>query len=95
MADHNVDKVAHYAHKVWNVPATADKRADALEGIARLKAFFHTIGMPTSIAELGIDNFDLELINSHLHVTKGELVGNFVPLNETHTHQIYEYAVRG
>lgn len=95
MADHNVDKVAHYAHKVWNVPATADKRADALEGIARLKAFFHTIGMPTSIAELGIDNFDLELINSHLHVTKGELVGNFVPLNDTHTRQIYEYAVRG
>ena len=51
--------------------------------------------MPTNIAELGIDNFDLELINSHLHVTKGELVGNFVPLNETHTRQIYEYAVRG
>lgn len=95
MADHNVNKVAQYAHQVWKVTPTADKRTDALEGIARMKKFFHNIGMPTNIAELGIDDFDLELINNHLHITKGDLVGKFVPLNEEYSRQIYQYAVRG
>jgi len=39
MASHNVGKVAQYAHRVWDVPESDDKKAMALEGVTRLKFF--------------------------------------------------------
>ena len=40
MTEHNVDKIAQYAVRVWNVSEADNKKAVALEGIARLKSFF-------------------------------------------------------
>ena len=53
MASHNVGKVAQYAHRVWDVPESDDKKAMALEGVVRLKSFFHAIGMPVTFKEPG------------------------------------------
>ena len=40
MVEHNVGKIAQYAVRVWGVPESEDKKAVALEGIGKLKAFF-------------------------------------------------------
>lgn len=90
MASHNGRKVAQWAHRVWDVPDTGNIEADALEGIARYKAWLRSIGMPVTLKELGIDDFDLEKINAHVHVTKGEVFGAFVPLDLDSTREIYK-----
>ena len=92
MASHNVGKVAQYAHRVWDVPESDDKKAMALEGVARLKSFFHAIGMPVTFKELGIEHPDIDLLVKKLHENKGEYVGNYVRLDAQATREIYELA---
>jgi alcohol dehydrogenase YqhD (iron-dependent ADH family) len=92
MASHNVGKVAQYAHRVWDVPESDDKKAMALEGVARLKSFFHAIGMPVTFKELGIEHPDIDLLVKKLHENKGEYVGSYVRLDAQATREIYELA---
>ncbi|MFR5869276.1 MAG: iron-containing alcohol dehydrogenase, partial [Acutalibacteraceae bacterium] len=57
----------------------------ALEGIARIKAYFASLGMPTTLAELGVKEEDIkELANTHQ--------GKFVELCPEDIEQIYELA---
>ena len=92
MADYNVGKVAQFAERVWDVPASTDLKVVALEGIARFKAFLHEIGMPTTFKELGIEHPDIDLLVAHLHENKGELVGGYVRLDRQASRAIYEIA---
>lgn len=102
MADHNVRKVAQYAARVWDVTtggrqvdelSDEEKKAVALEGIARLKAFLQSIGMPITFKQLGIDNPDIDLLVEKLHENKGELVGNYIRLDRQASRAIYQLAL--
>lgn len=86
MAEHNPHKLVKWAKNVWGAETPA-------EGISRFKAWLHSIGMPTSIRELGIKDFDLETINEHVHVTKGEIFGAYLPLDRERTREIYKIAL--
>lgn len=93
MALHHVEKVAQYAARVWDVPVSEDLKAMALEGVARLKSFFTSIGMPVNFAQLGVEHPDIELLVEHLHANKGEQVGCYVRLGRKETRKIYELAL--
>jgi NADP-dependent alcohol dehydrogenase len=47
-------KLVQFARRVWNVTVGGDEAA-AEAGIARMEAFFHSLGMPTRLADHGID----------------------------------------
>ncbi len=101
MLDHNIDKVEQMARRVFGltgadtepglVPAQKYRRVAEL-GIERLKAFWHSIGLPTNMRELGIDNPDIDLLVAKLHENKGPLVGNYVKLTSEQTREIFELA---
>lgn len=93
MASLHVEKVAQYAARVWDVPVSEDLKAMALEGVARLKSFFTSIGMPVNFAQLGVEHPDIELLVEHLHANKGEQVGCYVRLGRKETREIYELAL--
>lgn len=93
MAANRPHKVAQYARRVWDVPPTDNGQADATEGVARLKAFLRSIGMPVTFAELGIGNPDIALLVDKLHANKGPLVGNYMRLDREATRRIYELAL--
>ena len=93
MASHHVEKVAQYAARVCYVPVSEDLKAMALEGVARLKSFFTSIGMPVNFAQLGVEHPDIELLVEHLHANKGEQVGCYVRLGRKETREIYELAL--
>ncbi len=93
MASHHVEKVAQYAARVWDVPASDDLKSMALEAVSRLKDFFVSIGMPVTFAQLGIENPDINLLVERLHANKGEQVGFYVRLNRKDTKEIYELAL--
>ena len=93
MVDHHVDKIVQYAIRVWGVPESEDKKSVAFEGISRLKAFFKSIGLPITFAELGIENPDIDRLVDSLHRNKGELVGNYVKLTRKDSGEIYRLAL--
>ena len=92
MAEHNPGKVAQFARRVWDVVEPDDKKA-AIEGIAKLKEFYRSIGMPVTLGELGIENPDIELLVKKLHENKGEIIGGYYRLSANETRLIYELAI--
>lgn len=95
MVEHNVGKIAQYAVRVWGVPESEDKKAVALEGIGKLKAFFISLGLPVTFKELGVENPDIDRLADSLHRNKGELVGNYVKLTKLDSKEIYRLACAG
>lgn len=79
----NSGKVIQFGKRVFDVDS-------APEAIASLKKFYHSIGMPLTMKELGIDKPDIELMNVKLHRAKGDVIGNYVPLDAIATAKIYE-----
>lgn len=89
MADHKPAKVAQYARRVWGVDGIADDRAAALEGVARLKKFLASIGMPLNFAQLGIEKPEIDEMVRRLHINKGITIGAYYPLSAADTTAIY------
>jgi alcohol dehydrogenase YqhD (iron-dependent ADH family) len=91
MATHNPSKGAQFARRVMDVVNDDDTQA-ALEGIARLRAFYASLGLPITLAQLGIENPDFDLLVHKLHENKGEVIGGYYRLTAVETRQIYELA---
>ena len=88
VAERNVGKVARFARNVMDVDNSDDHQA-ALEGIERLRRFFHGIGMPLNFEELGILQPDIPRLVEKLHEHKGNPIGNYVKLYPEDTDAIY------
>ena len=91
MATHNPSKGAQFARRVMDVVNDDDTQA-ALEGIARLRAFYASLGLPITLGQLGVENPDFDLLVHKLHENKGEVIGGYYRLTATETRQIYELA---
>ena len=92
IVDINPERVAMMGRNVFGVVAESDYEA-AIEGIARLKAFFRSIGMPVTFSELGVDNPDIPLMVAKVHKNKGERFGSYYPLSSADSQAIYEKAL--
>lgn len=93
MAHHLPAKGAQLAHRIFGVTPTTDPTADALEGIARLRAFFLSLGLPVTFAALGITTPDIPRLVASLHANKGPRLGGYYPLTSTETAEIYRVAL--
>ena len=91
MAEHRPAKVAQLARGVFGISNTDDREA-ALEGIAALKKFFSSLGLPLTMRELGINTPDYTLLVDKLHENKGEFVGGYYRLSRKETEEIYRLA---
>ena len=89
MATHNPKKGAQLARRVFDVENSDDTQA-ALEGIAKLKMFYSSLGLPVTLSQLGIDDPDFDLLVAKLHENKGETIGGYYRLTATETRQIYK-----
>lgn len=87
----NPGKLAQFARRVFDVKESDDMKAAAL-GIAALKEFLASIGMPTSMKELGIENPDIELLAKKVIENKGEVFGNYIEINQPIAAEIYTLA---
>ncbi len=82
------------AVNVLHVSDEGKPEADVIgEGIERLRAFWSSLGLPSTLRELGIGRPDIDLLVDNLHRTKGEPIGAYVRLDRTLTRKIYELAV--
>lgn len=92
MAQYSPGKIAQFARRVFDV-AEHDDTAAAAEGIACLKAFFGSIGLPVTFAELGVPDPDIDTMVRRLHENKGEIIGGYRPLRAADTTEIYKLAL--
>lgn len=90
MANEKPAKIAQFAHRVFGVKETADEKADALEGVARLRRFFSSLGLPSNFKELGIENPDVDTLVEKFHQNKGEAPGGYLPLTRERSRAVYE-----
>ena len=85
---HDLPRFARYAAQVWGVKNDpADQESMALEGIRRTRAFFESLGMPVSLADLGVEQPDCRGMAKDCIQLYGKL-GRFVPLEEEDVYRI-------
>lgn len=92
MAEHHPLKIAQFANRVWGVAESDDLKAMAFEGIACLKAFFTSIGLPVTFRELGVAQPDVDRLIESLRQNKGERLGEYVSLTMDDCREIYHLA---
>lgn len=86
----NPKRARQLAVRVLQVADEGDEAAIIAEGIARLRAFWKRLGLPLTLAELGIPEPDIDALVANVHHTKGEPIGQYVPLDRTLTRKVYE-----
>lgn len=87
---HDVARFAQLATRVFKCP-TADPEATAQAGIAALKRFFISLGLPKNFAELGAKEEDIEQMAETACRGNGRrgTIGGFVPLDKNDVMNIY------
>jgi alcohol dehydrogenase YqhD (iron-dependent ADH family) len=87
----DLSRFARFAVKVWGVDgAFYDLEQAALEGIFRIKNYFHSIGLPISFADAKIDTSRIGEMAKR--AVKFGPVGNFRKLDEKDIEAIYRLA---
>ncbi len=91
--DHDLDRFVQWSVRVWNVELDIfDRQATARAGVARLEAFFHSIGLGTTLASLGVgvDRID-EMARK---ATDGDTrrIGTFVKLDTAQVAKVLKLA---
>ncbi len=91
---HDVDRFAQFAVRVWGCEMNfANPEETAKEGIARTKAFFKSVGMPTTFEELGAKEEDIPKLLETLQID-GRTEGKFVKLGRQECEAVYRLACK-
>lgn len=91
---HDVDRFAQWAARVWNVDMDYfDPEATAREGIRRLEAYYHSLGLGTRLADLGIGTDRLDEMARKSTDGDVRTLGQFVKLDSKAVRKILELAV--
>lgn len=90
----NPHKLVLFATRVWDIPLNEDNPEEtAWKGIEAFETFLKKIGMPSTFAEIGAKEEDIEwMTDKLLHGRKTE--GNYVKLTREDVIKIYESAVK-
>ncbi|MEF9894207.1 MAG: iron-containing alcohol dehydrogenase [Clostridia bacterium] len=90
---HDVMRFAQVATRVWGCEMDFDHpERTALGGIERYEAFLQSIGMPTTLSQLGAKRADIAYLAAHTKRTNGDKTGFFVPLDGSDIEKILEIA---
>ena len=89
----NPARFAYYGREVFGLAPTGNVEDDALSAIDETRGFFASLGMPTTLAELGIEEADIERMIPALKANKGEPFGSFMKLSMDDAREIYRLAL--
>lgn len=85
--DNTVDRFAMYAKNVFGIEK-ADKKDQALAGIEATTEFFKSLGVPSTLTEIGIDDSKIEHMAKQ--ATQFGSIGSLVPLAKEDVKQILD-----
>jgi len=88
--DADVERYRQLAVRVFDVPdQPTNPRGVALEGIARLEAFYREIKMPLTFQEINAKKEDIDFLLNKLEINRGFPMGNFKALTREDARNIY------
>lgn len=88
---HDVQRFCRFAVEVMGVEMDFfHPEETALKGIAALRAFFKSIGMPTTLSELGVPEDKLDVLADKVKRGADGTTGQFVKLNRDDCLKIYQ-----
>ena len=91
---HDLNRFVQWAVRVWNVEMDVfNPEAVALEGIARMEAFFTSLGVGTRMKDLGITDDRIDEMAEKCTDGDTRTVGNFVKLDRAAVAKILRLAV--
>lgn len=92
---HDVMRFAQFAVRVWGCDMDYRNPEDtALEGIRRMEAFFSSIGMPVTFAQLGAKEEDIPALAAKVVRGPNGTTGHFVELDTPAIEAVLRLAVR-
>ncbi|MBO5452845.1 MAG: iron-containing alcohol dehydrogenase [Clostridia bacterium] len=86
---HNIKRFSQFARNVWNVKETDDEKC-AIKGIECMEEFFKSLGMPTTLKEIGISNENAEKMALLCTFNKKRTIKSFVELDYEIIKDIFE-----
>ena len=89
----NPARFAFYGQAVFGLTPTGDVEADALSATDETRAFFASLGMPTTLAELDVEEADIPKMLPTLAQNKGVPFGTFKKLTLEDAEEIYKLAL--
>jgi alcohol dehydrogenase YqhD (iron-dependent ADH family) len=91
--DHDLDRFVQWSVRVWNVELDIfDREATARAGIARLEAFFHSIGLGTTLGSLGVGTDRIDEMARKATDGGRRRIGNFVKLDSAQVAEVLKLA---
>ncbi|MBT7121797.1 MAG: iron-containing alcohol dehydrogenase, partial [Clostridia bacterium] len=91
---HDIARFVQFAVRVWNVDQSfGNPEQTALEGIARLESFLKSLGLPTMLSQIDLDESSFERIATNCRKTNDDGVGYFVKLYEQDIKNILKLAL--
>lgn len=93
LEDKTVEKFVEYGVNVWGISPDKDKFAIAQEAIDKTKEYFTSLGLPSTLGEVGIGEENLENMARDAIENKGGVIGNFKPLYYEDVLEIYRRAI--
>ena len=91
--EQNPARFAQYGREVFGLATSGSVEADALSAIDETRAFFASLGMLTTLAELGVAEDDIERMLPTLKANKGIPFGSFKKLDLDDARAIYRRAL--
>lgn len=92
---HDVMRFAQFAARVWGCDMDyRDPETTALEGIRRMEAFFSSLGMPVTFAQLGAKEEDIPALAAKVVRGPSGTCGHFVELDTPAIEAVLRLAVR-
>lgn len=89
--DNTIDNFVEYGINVWGIEASGDKFDIANKAIAKTREYFNSLGIPSTLREVGINDEKIELMAKQA-VRRGQL-GNLRTLNAQDVLNIYKAAL--
>lgn len=90
------DRFARFAEQVLEISSEGKSQMEvALQGIEKTEEYFHNLGMPVSLTELGIHPSDEDIHALSMDATMGDSIklSRLKPLSATQVYEIYKMAI--
>lgn len=84
------EKFAEFGVNVWGLPENGDTMETAKKAIEKTADFFKSIGLPSTLSEIGVPDDKFELMAAQ--VTNGGTAGNFKPMTTDDVLSIFKAA---
>ncbi len=86
---YNIQRFSQFARRVFDVAATDDEEAARL-GVEKMAEYFASLGMPTTLSELGVKADESETLAKLCTYNSTRTVKSYIPLGDKEVKEIFE-----